>query len=542
MKRKMKSAAIVLAGLMAISIFAGCGTDNVSSDTSTKAVASDSAKSADGAGEPLKVKHFFNFDWFDGNYADTAIGKELQKRTNVELEISKAPSADNQKLNLMIASNELPDLITVDKSDPTVSKMIAGGMVYALSDLIDQYAPEMRENSEPEYFKYYNWTDGKQYYFPSFVVTDNDLKQPDYNAVSGGTGMSAIRSDVYEAIGKPDMTTPDGFFNALKAAKQKFPKLTPWYFGPFNKDLTFFKAAEFQGYIFPATQFGIRVYDVDDGKVVSGVRNPKFLEFIKFMNKLYTNNLIASESFADASDISQAKVSKGNFSVMSWDVLHLAEGNKIQDNADAKWVPLPYFKDGKYFKDASGWTATFVSKKTSDPEKLMKYVSYLASEEGRQLIAWGIKGTHWDMKDINGSQVPRYIGEWDELRASDWGKFTKDGGFTTYFAFQDDYIHNKPVVKSPSEMSEYEKTVDSNLRANRVSDIALGLINPDAASAEGVIQAKLAELSKTYYPKMVMAGNESSAVAAYNEFLKKAEDLGLSKLEAAWTTKYSAFK
>ncbi|WMT41784.1 hypothetical protein RE628_04775 [Paenibacillus sp. D2_2] len=70
----------------------------------------------------------------------------------------------------------------------------------------------------------------------------------------------------------------------------------------------------------------------------------------------------------------------------------------------------------------------------------------------------------------------------------------------------------------------------------------MGLIHPLSTSAEGIIQLKLSELSKTYYPKMVMANNEAAAVATYHEFLKKAEEIGLAQLEAAWTTKYADFK
>ena len=31
-----------------------------------------------------------------------------------------------------------------------------------------------------------------------------------------------VRKDMYEALGKPDMTTPEGFLGALRAAKAKF--------------------------------------------------------------------------------------------------------------------------------------------------------------------------------------------------------------------------------------------------------------------------------------------------------------------------------
>ncbi|WMT41783.1 extracellular solute-binding protein [Paenibacillus sp. D2_2] len=376
------------------------------------------------------IKHFYNYDWFNVDWTSTPSGQEIQKQANVKIELSKATSGDNTKLNLMVASGNIPDLITTNKDDPNIDLLIKNGMVLPISEFIDQYAPEIREQSEPEVFKYYNYIDGKQYFFPSFLVTPYDLQQADYNAVSGGDGVSAIRSDVYEAIGRPDMSTPDGFFNAMKAAKEKFPKLTGWYFGPFNKDLTFFKAGEFQGYMFPATQFGIHVYDVDaDGQLQSGVRNPKFVDFIKFMNKMYTNGLLSAESFVDAQDIKEAKKQKGDIIVLSGIVNDFNETVKTQDNAEAGWVPLPYFADGKYFKDGSGWTATLVSKKTADPARLAKFISFMTSQTGRELDAYGVKGVHWEMKEIDGEQVPRRTSEFQTLYETDGASIRRRPGY-----------------------------------------------------------------------------------------------------------------
>ena len=39
---------------------------------------------------------------------------------------------------------------------------------------------------------------------------------------------------MYEALGKPDMTTPEGFLNALRAAKAKFPTVNGQSLIPFG--------------------------------------------------------------------------------------------------------------------------------------------------------------------------------------------------------------------------------------------------------------------------------------------------------------------
>lgn len=537
--------ALLLAALMLCSILAACQSSTPAPAEQAPATP-ENAQTPSAAGEttdeePVEITHFYNYDWFDDNYPNTEIGIELQKRTNVKLNLMKSPAADNQKLNTMIVSKQLPDLITLDRGDPATAKLIESGLVYPLSDLIAEYAPEMLENSEKEYFEYYNWSDGKQYYFPSFVITNWDIQQPDYKAVSGGTGLNAFRSDVFEAIGSPEIHTADDLFNALMKAKEQFPELTTWYFGPYNQDVSLFKAQEFLGWLFPATQFGVKVFENNDGVVTSGVRSENFKDYIKFMNKCYVNGLLAPESFADERDVANAKLAEGKICMYSGTVTTLPEGATIQDNPDATWVPVPYLDGAEYFKDGSGWTATFVSKNCKNLEAVMRFVSYCASEEGRHLIAWGIEGTHWEWTEIDGQQVPRYIDEWDQLRLSNWDEFTKKGGFTTPFAFEDSYIHDRPTVKMPNEKSEYDQLVDNYLRPHVVADIAIGLINPDSTTEAGTIQAKLCELATSYYPKMILAENEEAAMAVYDEFIAKADQMGLEKLEAAWTENSANF-
>lgn len=65
-------------------------------------------------------------------------------------------------------------------------------------------------------------------------------------------------------------------------------------------------------------------------------------------------------------------------------------------------------------------------------------------------------------------------------------------------------------------------------------------ITPAVDSDAGVIKSKLDTLFKTSCVKIVFAQDVEAAEAEYQEYVKKAEELGLATYEAALTEKYQA--
>ncbi|XID93044.1 hypothetical protein ACF3MZ_00445 [Paenibacillaceae bacterium WGS1546] len=65
------------------------------------------------------------------------------------------PTGDGtEKVNLMIATNALPDLVTMDQNDPSVQKLISQGLVYSYDELIEQYAPELKNEIPTDVWNY----------------------------------------------------------------------------------------------------------------------------------------------------------------------------------------------------------------------------------------------------------------------------------------------------------------------------------------------------------------------------------------------------
>ena len=97
---------------------------------------------------------------------DMPILQEIIKRTGVNLKWELTPSDANQareKFNLMVASNELADVIVYIIDD--IDKISQRGLLAPLNDLIDQHAPNLKKILEenPTIDKQLKSEDGNYY-------------------------------------------------------------------------------------------------------------------------------------------------------------------------------------------------------------------------------------------------------------------------------------------------------------------------------------------------------------------------------------------
>ena len=69
---------------------------------------------------------------------------------------------------------------------------------------------------------WYTTDDGNIYAYPNSSITPQDVEQCE-DLSSNQTFL--VRKDIYEAIGSPDMTTPEGFCAAVKKAAEMFPEV-----------------------------------------------------------------------------------------------------------------------------------------------------------------------------------------------------------------------------------------------------------------------------------------------------------------------------
>ena len=120
---------------------------------------------------------------------------------------------EEDKLNLILASGQEYDLIKVP-SRQLLTKYIKNNAIQPLSDLINQYGDNLQKYIRPETWDMVT-SNGEIYAIPEEAVAD----------VEWGIG---VREDWVNALGMELPTTPDEFYELLKAFKEQDPGNEVW--------------------------------------------------------------------------------------------------------------------------------------------------------------------------------------------------------------------------------------------------------------------------------------------------------------------------
>ncbi len=79
------------------------------------------------------------------SFGNDDVSSEIIKKTGVTLDYNQASGDAKEKLNLMLASNDYPDLILIDRSSGMIDKFISARALIPLEDPIEEYAPNIKE-------------------------------------------------------------------------------------------------------------------------------------------------------------------------------------------------------------------------------------------------------------------------------------------------------------------------------------------------------------------------------------------------------------
>ena len=411
--KKLKSAkvfSLLLAVVIIVSMAAGCGSkvqNNTAASNETTQLTTTNAETTQqtttSAETTVEAKNMpggviddtspITFDWYVDDTITVKWGQDttsqyITKKTGVSINFIIYGGAE--KKNLMIASGDLPDFYSCGFWEPDIKKLIEGDMVLSINELAEKYDSGILDvipNSVQQWFskKY-----GKFYQLPNCNYPPEKLT-PTSGAVSWQSLM--VRKDMYEAIGKPDMTTPEGFLNALKAAKEKYPTvdnqpLIPIQLYQFTEtgnvsfeDLLAFLAIPFEtpdGQFMPA---------------VARMMQPESVTWLKTFRKATELGLIPKEVFIANSDQVQANIKQGRcFSLVYArnTVAQTLSGDLYQKDPNSVYMSIDTPSNSK--KDPpqlrtngiNGWMSTLITKKNKNPERAIKFLHYWLTEEGQK--------------------------------------------------------------------------------------------------------------------------------------------------------------
>ena len=158
MKRK-KILALLAVGALLAGTLTGCGGGGAASGNAGSAGDSQGAAEGDGAQadsgddtSPITFE-YYNADGKNGNWSETPVGAAITEATGVTLEITYPVSSTgdaSEDVALMIANDDYPDMIY---SKASVTNLYEAGALIDMTDLIEQYGPNIKKMYGDEFEK-----------------------------------------------------------------------------------------------------------------------------------------------------------------------------------------------------------------------------------------------------------------------------------------------------------------------------------------------------------------------------------------------------
>lgn len=483
--------------------------------------------------KPITFDWYINFSWFARQWGDSAVSKYITEKTGVNIRYIVPAGNEAEKLNSMIAGNTLPDLITIGWWEGQVPMMVDAGLVLPLDELAQKYDPYFFKVANPQKLGWYRLDNGHVYGYPNASYTPQDYEKLKGKLTSNQTFL--VRKDMYEALGKPDMTSPEGFLAALRAAKAKFPSIggqpiIPIGFMEFGDT----GCASLEGYL----QNFLAIPYEKNGKIYDRSTDPDYVKWLKVFRQANEEGLIATDVFVDKRSQIEEKAAQGRYFAMlyqNWDMqaaqmaLYNQDPNKVYIAVDGpkNSKKEPHTLSGQ---GIAGWTLTLISKNCKDPARAIQFLTYLISEEGQMDTYFGIPNVTYTMK--NGK--PELLPEIADLDAKDKNaQETKYGVQYTYWMLMDNPWADQWGAKYSPALAQPQLWTRPYVK----SFAAYDNLQLTPGSDEALIAEEISRRWGRDLPRLIRAKSEAEFDQIWNELQKFKQDKGLAKVMAVQTEK-----
>ena len=352
-------------------------------------------------GEGVIELTFYNADGQEDPWTDP-VAQALTEKTGVKLKTEYPVSSDDQKVALMIAEQNYPDMIYA-KGD--AGSLIDAGALIDMTDLIEEYGPNIKKLYGEEFDKLkYSKDDPAIYQLSSYAVGGTNYKH---------SGNAQIQWAVLKENNYKVPETLDEFEKMLKDYMAAHPttddgmdtigitlSTSDWHWM-----ITLGNPA---GYIAEGAPDNGQWLIDENYNAVYKFRSEKVREYFKWLNRMYNEGVLDHEFATQTHEDYIAKISTGRVLSLldtDWDY---SDGEKIL-KADGKLdktycgIPLTMDADTKapslMYQGLTTGQGVGITTACKDPVAAIKYLDFLCSDEGQVLVNWGIEGTNYFLDD-----------------------------------------------------------------------------------------------------------------------------------------------
>lgn len=561
--KKLFALALVLA--MTLSLFAGCGAGGDQNSSTGNDTASTAGSASEDAPELASVYPEFqqhreiNITWFEqgwtGPDADLdIIAPEIEKRTNLKMnyEPMTVPTEQDmiQKFNLMVASNEIPDVFFggIDSYTREIyGKLGEKGGLWDFSEIIKDY-PQLHELVEPELALYKEGT-GENFFVPTQTGRGYELV---YEPPHG----PFIRKDFLDKLGMDYPSTPDELYEYLKRATTELEVngmpvkgiLFGENLGGVDNIMDMFLPliGDRETYTLP--------FDPDHDYAVKNyvyTNSPELEKAAQFMNKLTQEGLIDSEVLTIKQAQFQEKGSSGQYAMLcgSWWDMNTFSDNAKSEVEDIFWVAPPPIYETKEIEESRNrpWTnwvgcySSLIVNKNIDEDTLrhlLAVMDYFTTEEGQLLVQVGLEDeTYTWNEDGKYQYTEAFIEKTNDL---DWNKAAAYGVF-----YYSQLVNNTPAIMDVRETPPALLREDNKLGWDNYQikwdayEADMEEIPLDYYFLKGEVEQEKFQAIKDqkleFWTKVLQAGSEADVKSIVDEWGATCKSMGIDEIIAERT-------
>lgn len=425
----LKALAAVMAASMILTV-AGCGgggsSSTAGSSTSSKTESS-AAESTDGGDassevtgssgpddttEPYEFDAYYSYQGSVKPWGEDAASKYMNEKFNIKVNYS-CPEADaDSKLNLMISSDDLPDVIILDRNANWL-KLINLGKLVDINTL--KYEGCSFDEDILESTQKLLSVNGGLYGIPNWAR----------KGATGGNMSWMVNHDVYEQLGSPELKTLEDLHQFMLDAKDKGVKTSddqsifPWL--PRQDDNGFYTvSAIYRSYGNPNL---IDTYwSQADNDVKLAVYDDNYIAALKIANQWYKEGLFPETTYTDSNDQFVEKLSNGRAAITYYDfsqddtnhfrtLLQEKDGNTYDllgwELKDFPIYPAADGVDYVYGEEGGtvGWNVNCITTKAENPQRIFDLYTWMLTKDGSINMMYGPEGGLWEGKDEEGNPI-----------------------------------------------------------------------------------------------------------------------------------------
>ena len=557
-KKFMRFLAVLTVMVLTVGLLAACGGESKEgpSSSGTTAAGSDNAPALASQWAEFSKHHAAKVTWFEQGWTGMekdkdVITPEIEKRTNLNMEYipMTVPTGDdyNQKLNLMVASNEVPDVFFGGNDAYTrtiYEKLGTSGKIWDISQIIKDY-DNLYKLVYPE-LNLFKTKDNKNYFIPTQTGRGNEvLNEPPHGTY--------VRKDFLEKLGMDYPGTPEEFKEYLRRCKAEIKvngqPVNGFVLGENLSGLEHLYEAFFpligdhESYTLP--------FDYKDNYKVKNylyTDSPELMQAAKYVYSLAAEGLFDREVLTIKQAQVQEKASSGMASAISaawWDM------NTYSDNAKQIVPELMYVAPPELYNSeeiatsrnrdwtnwVGSWSSVIFNKDKIDEETLrhiLAVMDYMATEEGQLLVQAGIEGVTFEW---NADGKYEYTQDFkDKTNNLDWNKSAAYG--VQYYS---QLVFNVPVIKDkqttpPSLLREDNKLGWENRK--EVRDHYKADMEPpkDYYFVPGEVESQkftaIKDARLEFWAKVLAAKSEAEVEKVVTEWGQTCKNMGIDEIVA----------